>query len=90
MNCFVWRLNNTTKEHTFSFFLLFFIGGAFKEPSRSDFVLPSPATMPQGCRFQPRCPFALEKCKHQLPELQELATDHKVRCWLHEEGEVAI
>lgn len=53
-------------------------------------TVPSPATMPQGCRFQPRCPFALEKCKHQLPELQELATDHKVRCWLHEEGEVAI
>ncbi len=52
-------------------------------------TVPSPLSMPTGCRFQPRCPFAMEKCK-QLPELQEVAPGHTVRCWLHEEGEVAI
>lgn len=51
-------------------------------------TVPSPASMPKGCRFQPRCPFAIEKCVHQLPELREVESGHKVRCWLHEEEAV--
>lgn len=53
-------------------------------------TVPTPANMPTGCRFHPRCPFAMEKCLNQKPELDEATPGHKVRCWLHEEGKVAI
>ncbi|WP_417898799.1 ABC transporter ATP-binding protein [Bacillus haimaensis] len=53
-------------------------------------TVPTPAAMPKGCRFQPRCPYAMEKCVHEAPALEETSAGHKVRCWLHEEGEVAI
>ncbi|MCA1320395.1 ABC transporter ATP-binding protein [Bacillus tianshenii] len=53
-------------------------------------TVPTPAAMPKGCRFQPRCPYAMEKCVHEAPQLEETSAGHKVRCWLHEEGEVAI
>jgi len=32
----------------------------------------------------------MEKCVHEAPVLEETSAGHKVRCWLHEEGEVAI
>lgn len=47
-------------------------------------TVPSPLAMPQGCRFQPRCPYAIAKCSHHSPELDEIEPGHKVRCWLHE------
>ncbi|MFE7060719.1 ABC transporter ATP-binding protein [Sutcliffiella sp. NPDC057660] len=53
-------------------------------------TVPIPSAMPKGCRFQPRCPYAMEKCAHEAPLLEETSAGHKVRCWLHEEGEVAI
>lgn len=42
-DCLVWRLNNTTKEHTFFiFFYTFFgLGELLKSHRISDFVLPS-------------------------------------------------
>lgn len=44
-------------------------------------VVPNPLHMPQGCRFNPRCPYAVEKCREVEPELQELTHNHKVSCW---------
>lgn len=35
----------------------------------------------EGCPFVDRCPVATEKCKKELPELKEIKTGHKVRCW---------
>jgi len=37
--------------------------------------------IPAGCRFAPRCPYATEKCKTEMPELREVGDSHKVRCW---------
>jgi oligopeptide/dipeptide ABC transporter ATP-binding protein len=37
----------------------------------------------QGCRFCPRCEYAMEKCSRVEPELEELGNGRKVRCWLH-------
>jgi peptide/nickel transport system ATP-binding protein len=37
---------------------------------------------PAGCRFHPRCPVAIERCKHLEPPLLELAPDHRVACHL--------
>ena len=44
--------------------------------------LPSPANPPKGCKFHTRCPFVMPKCKSELPELNEISTNHKVRCFL--------
>lgn len=42
--------------------------------------------IPTGCRFAPRCPYATEKCKTEMPELKEISDSHKVRCWAVEKG----
>jgi peptide/nickel transport system ATP-binding protein len=34
-----------------------------------------------GCGFCDRCPVALPECRHQVPELREIAPGHFVRCW---------
>jgi oligopeptide/dipeptide ABC transporter ATP-binding protein len=42
--------------------------------------VPSPANPPSGCRFHPRCPFAQERCKSEVPELTEVMPDRQVAC----------
>lgn len=37
-----------------------------------------------GCRFHPRCPFAMEKCKQQEPPTFSLNSTHESKCWLQE------
>jgi peptide/nickel transport system ATP-binding protein len=48
---------------------------------------PSLADLPKGCPFHPRCPYVLDVCKEQMPDLINLNTNHKVACWLVGEGE---
>ncbi len=39
---------------------------------------------PTGCRFHPRCPYAMEVCKKEVPVLQKQgAGDHGVACYLY-------
>jgi peptide/nickel transport system ATP-binding protein len=47
---------------------------------------PDPAHIPPGCRFHPRCPFAMEICKEKEPEPMFVSQEHWVSCWL-ESGE---
>jgi peptide/nickel transport system ATP-binding protein len=49
---------------------------------------PDPHDLPQGCRFAPRCPFALDRCSLQTPPLRELAVGHRAACWRDEEAPV--
>jgi len=44
--------------------------------------VPDAAALPPGCRFHPRCPFAVEKCRHEVPPLMEITPDHHAACWL--------
>ncbi|QUH20987.1 ABC transporter ATP-binding protein [Alkaliphilus sp. B6464] len=44
--------------------------------------IPSPANPPSGCRFHTRCPHAMERCKEEVPEFREVATEHFVACHL--------
>ena len=43
-------------------------------------IAPSLLNGPSGCVFHPRCPLAEERCKTEVPELRELATDTWVAC----------
>src|SRR4051812_16387656 len=43
--------------------------------------VPSPGAMPAGCRFAPRCPFAVDQCHEAYPPLREIRPDHFVACW---------
>ena len=43
---------------------------------------PNLITPPSGCRFHPRCPYAMQQCKEQVPELKEIEKDHYAACWL--------
>ncbi len=45
-------------------------------------MVPSPANMPLGCRFHPRCRHAMDKCHQQEPPLTRLAEHRRVSCWL--------
>lgn len=47
--------------------------------------VPVPSNMPEGCKFAPRCPFAMDICWEKEPELKEIEEGHSCRCWLHEE-----
>jgi oligopeptide/dipeptide ABC transporter ATP-binding protein len=38
---------------------------------------------PQGCKFHPRCEYAMDICTHELPQLKEVAPGHFVACHLH-------
>jgi peptide/nickel transport system ATP-binding protein len=44
---------------------------------------PSLINPPAGCRFHPRCPFAMERCKTDAPPRFELSENHSTRCWLY-------
>lgn len=43
-------------------------------------VVPNPLNMPQGCRFHPRCPYAVDKCREVEPELEPVADGRLVAC----------
>jgi len=43
--------------------------------------VPDAAAMPEGCRFHPRCPFSVERCRKESPELKDIFSGHFVACW---------
>ena len=40
----------------------------------------SPGSLPSGCRFHPRCPFAIERCRVEEPVLDDAAAGHVAAC----------
>lgn len=42
--------------------------------------VPSPVNPPVGCRFNPRCPKAIDICRKEEPELIEVREEHFVAC----------
>ncbi|KUK26998.1 MAG: D,D-dipeptide ABC transport system ATP-binding protein DppD [Acetothermia bacterium 64_32] len=48
--------------------------------------IPDYLNPPPGCRFQPRCPHAWERCSQAPPPLKEVEDGRQVACFLYEEG----
>ncbi|MDQ8729936.1 ABC transporter ATP-binding protein [Bradyrhizobium sp. LHD-71] len=44
-------------------------------------MVPNPYAMPTGCRFNPRCPLADARCRHEAPPLIEIKPGHRSACW---------
>jgi peptide/nickel transport system ATP-binding protein len=53
---------------------------------------PSLLNPPQGCAFNPRCPYVFDRCRTELPELRPspVGTEHRFRCHLGDEDRARI
>jgi oligopeptide/dipeptide ABC transporter ATP-binding protein len=47
---------------------------------------PDMLRLPTGCKFQPRCPFAIERCAREEPAL-ETVREQLSRCWVTQAGQ---
>ncbi|WP_027091847.1 ABC transporter ATP-binding protein [Cohnella thermotolerans] len=45
--------------------------------------IPSPLKPPSGCVFHTRCPYAMEACRHTVPERQLVGPNREVKCHLY-------
>ncbi len=44
-------------------------------------TVPSLFDLPQGCKFNTRCPEAMDICRQKQPKLMQIGEGHKVACW---------
>ncbi|WP_371796836.1 ABC transporter ATP-binding protein [Streptomyces sp. NBC_01718] len=44
---------------------------------------------PTGCRFHPRCPFAMDDCRRDFPERTTFDDGRWVHCWMYQHGRSA-
>ncbi len=79
-----------TKEHIFDFTSHPYTEGLFgslpnlntktKRLKPIPGMMPNPSSLPAGCKFHPRCPYATEACKTETVPLFETEPGHLVRC----------
>jgi peptide/nickel transport system ATP-binding protein len=50
---------------------------------------PNPAARPSGCAFHPRCRFASERCRTDVPETLHTGKEHSVACHLYDKGQTS-
>jgi oligopeptide/dipeptide ABC transporter ATP-binding protein len=48
--------------------------------------VPSPINPPAGCHFHTRCPYAMPRCRQDVPSLREVTPGHWAACHLHDGG----
>jgi oligopeptide/dipeptide ABC transporter ATP-binding protein len=48
--------------------------------------VPSPINPPSGCHFHARCPYAMPRCRTDVPALREVKSGHWASCHLHDGG----
>ncbi|MCG5057564.1 MAG: dipeptide ABC transporter ATP-binding protein [Limnoraphis sp. WC205] len=49
--------------------------------------IPSPINPPNGCRFNTRCPLAIDRCRQEEPEFREVEQGHFVACHLVDQAQ---
>ena len=62
---------------------------------RKDRIIPegevaNPANPPSGCYFHPRCPFVIDQCKHETPQLEEIEPGRYVSCHRAKELDLSV
>ena len=51
---------------------------------------PDLGDLPKGCAFHPRCRWAMDRCRQEVPKLAPLTgSAREVACWLHRDGAIA-
>ena len=46
---------------------------------------PDMGRLPAGCKFHPRCPFVIDRCREEEPDLREVRSQLS-RCWVTQAG----
>ncbi len=62
-------------------------GAVRKRPATGE--VPSAANPPSGCHFHPRCPYAQDRCRAEIPALREIRPGRLSRCHFAEELDLA-
>lgn len=71
--------------HPYTQRLLSAIPRLHEDVEKLEFISGQPPNLikpPSGCRFHPRCPYAMQVCKEQIPQLTKVGEDHYAACWL--------
>lgn len=79
-------------QHPYTIGLLGSIPKLHLEQSRLNAIegqVPTPMTQVTGCRFAPRCPFVVQRCRQEAPKLMDIGGGHEAACWLAPMGSVA-
>ncbi len=80
----------TNAQHPYTRALISASLPAHPRRQREEIVLagevPSPINPPAGCTFHPRCPFVMERCSADVPELVEYTPRHFTACHLYADG----
>jgi oligopeptide/dipeptide ABC transporter ATP-binding protein len=72
--------------HPYTKGLLACIPHGTKDDSHLDTIagsIPDLGRLPKGCRFNPRCPYAFEPCRSNIPRLIRVNENHEVSCYLY-------
>lgn len=72
-------------KHPYTMGLIKSIPKLGEEVERLDSIpgnVPNPRYMPKGCKFEPRCSYAMDICREEEPDLFQYEDGHKSRCWL--------
>jgi oligopeptide/dipeptide ABC transporter ATP-binding protein len=72
-------------QHPYTIGLLGSIPKLYSEQTRLNAIegqVPTAMVQITGCRFAPRCPFAVERCTRENPPMKELGVGHEAACWL--------
>ncbi len=56
-------------------------------PARGE--IPSLINPPSGCRFHPRCPYAMPVCRERFPDRTNFEGGHWTHCFLYSDGETS-
>lgn len=80
----------TSPAHPYTYSLLSVVPQVSRSPKGGRVKLlgdpPSPIDLKPGCRFNTRCPFAEDVCRHEEPELRKIGDNHFVACHLVRDG----
>jgi peptide/nickel transport system ATP-binding protein len=72
--------------HPYTRMLLRAVPNPLKKIEKLEYIpgtVPALINPPPGCRFHPRCPFAMDICRREEPPMVEVEKGHYVACWLY-------